>query len=209
MSLFWKARTTRAWWGSQPIWSSKEAYSLPPEFLEATMTRDEFWSFIEEHRDEAAGGELDTDAMFRSLSERMPEEIEAYQRVLDELRNAAYRWDLWAVAYLMNGGCSDDGFEYFRCWLISKGRGAYESALAAPETAARWLGDDEIPECEELLYVGYRAYRQVTGQDPPPTGVIGSPEPAGEPWDEDNLDELAESYPELWERFGWDGSETD
>jgi hypothetical protein len=30
--------------------------------------------------------------------------------------------DQWGAAYLANGGCSDDGFDYFRGWLIGQGR---------------------------------------------------------------------------------------
>ena len=33
----------------------------------------------------------------------------------------AYRHDLWAMGYIVNGGCSDDGFCYFCCWLIGNG----------------------------------------------------------------------------------------
>lgn len=32
-----------------------------------------------------------------------------------------YDWDLWGAAYLINGGASDDGFDYFRGWLLSQG----------------------------------------------------------------------------------------
>ena len=45
--------------------------------------------------------------------ERSPEEIVAFQRVLDELMDESYRADLWGAAYVINGGCSDDGFEDF------------------------------------------------------------------------------------------------
>ncbi|WP_217498085.1 MULTISPECIES: DUF4240 domain-containing protein [Sphingomonas] len=34
----------------------------------------------------------------------------------------SYRWDLWRAAKVAKGGVSDDGFEYFRTWLISRGR---------------------------------------------------------------------------------------
>ena len=40
-------------------------------------------------------------------------EIEAFDRLLYEKIDAAYRWSLWGAAYVINGGCSDDGFEYF------------------------------------------------------------------------------------------------
>ena len=50
--------------------------------------------------------------------------------------NESYRWDLWSAAYLANGGCSGDGFDYFRGWLIGQGRTAYETVLADPDALA-------------------------------------------------------------------------
>ncbi|MFL6076856.1 MAG: DUF4240 domain-containing protein [Mycobacteriales bacterium] len=35
----------------------------------------------------------------------------------------SYQGDLWGAAYLINGGASDDGFDYFRGWLIARTRG--------------------------------------------------------------------------------------
>jgi hypothetical protein len=48
----------------------------------------------------------------------------------------SYRNLLWAAAYLINGGCSDDGFESFRCWLIVQGRTVFERSVADPDTLA-------------------------------------------------------------------------
>ena len=53
------------------------------------------------------------------LSRLEVDEIVAFDRFFLERVNEAYRTDLWEVAYLMNDGCSDDGFDYFRGWLIS------------------------------------------------------------------------------------------
>jgi hypothetical protein len=36
---------------------------------------------------------------------------------------------MWVAAYLMNGGCSDDGFDYFRGWLIAQGRTTLEQVV--------------------------------------------------------------------------------
>jgi Protein of unknown function (DUF4240) len=52
-------------------------------------------------------------------------------------RREAYSWDLWGAAYVVNGGGSDDGFEYFCCWLVSRGREVYESALADSDGLAQ------------------------------------------------------------------------
>jgi len=49
----------------------------------------------------------------------------------------SYRVDLWGAAYLINGGCSDDAFEYFRGWLIVQGRGTYERIVADPPILSR------------------------------------------------------------------------
>jgi hypothetical protein len=48
----------------------------------------------------------------------------------------SYRWDLWGAAYLINGGCSDDGFDYFRGWLLSQGRAIWQATLADPDSLA-------------------------------------------------------------------------
>lgn len=39
-------------------------------------------------------------------------------------------------ADVVHGGASDDGFEYFRCWLISRGRVVYERVLNIPDDLA-------------------------------------------------------------------------
>ena len=46
----------------------------------------------------------------------------------------AYRQELWGAAYLINGGCSDDGFVYFLGWLIAQGRDVYQAALPDPDS---------------------------------------------------------------------------
>ncbi len=54
----------------------------------------------------------------------------------------AFRSDLWAVADIMNGGWSDDGFDYFLGWLVLRGKQAYEAALANPEDVAKGVSPD-------------------------------------------------------------------
>ncbi|MFH9352577.1 DUF4240 domain-containing protein [Kitasatospora sp. NPDC017646] len=46
------------------------------------------------------------------------------------------RWDVWAAAHLIGGGCSDDSFVGFRAGLIAFGRDWYERAADAPESLA-------------------------------------------------------------------------
>ena len=62
----------------------------------------------------------------------------------------AYRWDLWAAAYLIQGGCSDDGFEYFCDWLISLGKHRFEAALRNPDSLAEVIEDEDDEEGREF-----------------------------------------------------------
>src|SRR5947207_6722501 len=93
---------------------------------ELRMDREQFWTLLEETRPLDNNPEAHSDALIRELAKRPPEEIMDFERVFTALIGEAYRRDLWSVAYRINGGCSDDGFDYFREWLIGKGREVFE-----------------------------------------------------------------------------------
>jgi hypothetical protein len=115
----------------------------------------------------------------------------AFDKPLWELLARSYRADLWAAAYIINGGASDDGFDYFRGWLIAQGRSAYEAALAAPDSLAelpavvraQQIGEDLWGE--DILGVAWDAYKAATGEALPRDGVT-APFPDLDPdWDFD------------------------
>lgn len=150
------------------------------------MDKAQFWQLIE---DAKLGGEGDCDAQAdlveSALLKLEPEEIIGFDRILDDLRDAAYRWDLWGAAYLINGGCSYDCFVYFGCWLIMQGQEVYANALNDPDSLADVIEPDFAKaECEPLLYVADSAYKQKTQQE------IPSQVPAGTKWKEDELDAM-------------------
>jgi hypothetical protein len=162
------------------------------------MDETELWQLLERAKDEsggdcAEGAQLLTDW----LAEREPEEIVAFESVVGRLMARSYRWDLWAAAYIINGGCSDDGFDYFRGWLIAQGKEVFYAALADPETLIGVAPEDDVAnmqvECEDMLYVAYDAHERRTGRplstDPVP--LTGEPvDPAGERWDEETVETL-------------------
>ena len=164
-----------------------------------TMDRAGFWKTIADARaganDEAFLGQLE--ARLRALP---PEKIAAFQRHFEELHAASYEWDLWGAAYLIHGGCSDDGFEYFRAWLIAQGEQVYTRAVADPDSLAA-IADPE-GELEELMYVAREAYRARTGAEMPDAFDQGVERPSlGEGWDFDDPTEMATRYPKLAARY--------
>lgn len=160
------------------------------------MDKAQFWQLIEEAK-EKSGADCEAQAKLlqSSLVSLPADEIAAFDRIFNELRAAAYRWDLWGAAYLINGGCSDDGFEYFRWWLIGQGKAMYEAALAAPDNLADLIQDDIVwsdgeVECEDIGYAAMAAYKEKTGQEMPIEGYIQKSEPDGVEWDEEELDAM-------------------
>jgi Protein of unknown function (DUF4240) len=115
-----------------------------------------------------------------------------------------YTWDLWGVAYILNGGCSDDGFEYFRAWVLSRGRSATELARSDPEgfglSVSPDTGPDEM-ECEELMYAGGSAYKTLTGDFGPPRVTPLPAAPSGEEWEE-SIESLRSRFPRLAAHWG-------
>jgi Protein of unknown function (DUF4240) len=70
-------------------------------------------------------GDVDCQAQGGRLTAKLellaPEEIVSFAPHFSRRMAEGYRWDLWGLAYQFNGGCSDDGFVYFRCWLLAAG----------------------------------------------------------------------------------------
>src|SRR4051812_6372068 len=118
-----------------------------------------FWQLIKDSR-ENAGGDLaeQADELTDLLSDLPPGEILGFDRYFRDLLAAAYRWDLWAAAAIINGGCSDDGFEYFRAWLIAQGERVYREVLADPETLVNRVVPDAT-DAESMLYAAGDAYK--------------------------------------------------
>jgi len=181
--------------------------------MEVVVDNKQFWSIIEkssEHIEKssehaASGQDAQVAALRDVLQELTVDEIVSFQRCFDELMIESYHWDLWGAAYVIRGGCSDDGFQDFRSWLISKGESVYSEALRDPETLAAAIvdGDDDC-QFEEFQYVASQVWERKTRKDLSRFPTLDSeyPEsPSGEEWSEEG-DDLERRFPKLWKRFG-------
>jgi hypothetical protein len=166
------------------------------------MNEDVFWDLIERARQSAGNDTEQRSAELEHLLMQLSlEEVKAFDQRYGALLDEAYRWNLWGAAYVMMGGCSDDGFQYFRDWLISEGRERFEAALADPESLADGPVSDE-PELELFGYAASNAYEALGGGEiDREVSEIERDGPAGEPWQED---EVAELFPRLAEAYGFD-----
>ncbi|MEU2619417.1 DUF4240 domain-containing protein [Streptomyces sp. NPDC007157] len=172
------------------------------------MTKQQFWELIAAARNQANDpheSETVARAATSLLAARPVEEIVAAQQVLWDLMAESYTNPLWAAAYVINGGCSDDGFDYFRGWLIAQGREVFERAVADPDALAELpvvqasAADGVDLEGEDVLGIAWDAHVAATG-DQLPADAFTIRYPQLDPawaFDFDDSDEMDRRLPRL------------
>ena len=166
------------------------------------MNFEEFWKIIDTVK---VGTDTNMDAKTEALTKRLQsmdtEAVLSFSHIFDSLMDKAYTWDLWAAAYIIQGGCSDDGFMDFRSSLISMGKEVYEQVVSSPEKLADI--SPSIVNClsfEGFAYPSTTVYKDKSGELPQRSTPCPI-EPTGEPWEEDE-DILQAKYPKLWGKYG-------
>jgi len=155
-----------------------------------------YWAIVEESRS-IEDQEKRLNFLLKCLQELEPEDIIGFYLRTNKLLFDAYTNDLWCAAYIMNDGCSDDGFAYFRCWLIASGKEIYYRALNNPDTLADHLrGDEDDYDFEQFWYLALHAFEKKTG------------ERANAYMDLDSFPYTEAHYPELELNWDEDDSET-
>lgn len=127
------------------------------------MTEEKFWTIIgNSNRGRKLKGCL------TPLSE---EELFGFRYWWMYFYHISYKQDLWAVAYVVLGGCSDDGFDYFRFWLIVQGQKVFYDVLENADTLCDVFSEledpegDDYPEQEDLDYAVQEVLEERTGDE--------------------------------------------
>jgi len=176
--------------------------------VKRVLDREQFWRLIEDSKENSEGDlETQLEWLRNRLSRLTVSEIISFEEHLVELLYESYRTDLWGAAFIINGGCSDDAFDYFRGWLIAQGREVYQKALENPDNLVDFAQPDI--ECEEIRYLATEVYEERTGKDDLAEEItITSPyELKGDfsEWDNGSGDVDKEKakrlYPRLYRRF--------
>ncbi|MCC6411544.1 MAG: DUF4240 domain-containing protein [Saprospiraceae bacterium] len=165
------------------------------------MNKETFWKIMLETNKASGGEPLTQQGLIEiKLDELLGDEIIEFDKIYRELLNDAYDWKLWAAAFIVNGGCSDDCFMDFRGWLIAQGEEIYTKALANPDSLSEI--DNLYGDCEweGFGYLSFTVYEKKTGKEMQISPEINYPsEPKGEEWDENELDNL---LPKLSQKRG-------
>ncbi|WP_067507010.1 DUF4240 domain-containing protein [Actinoplanes sp. TFC3] len=183
------------------------------------MDENEFWTIVEETRaglgDNRDNGEALAGALVHRLAAGPADLVMGFGRRLNRLHDALYRWDVWAAAYLIGDGCSDDSFMDFRAGVIALGPAWYRRVLASPDALADHPvirraaaeDDDEAVFAEPILSVAGEAMEQLTGDEHAYDNIFDEAgedpdqeafaDPAGEEFDFDDDAEMRRRLPRL------------
>jgi hypothetical protein len=95
-----------------------------------------------------------------------PKEIIGFRLRTDKLLFDTYKSNLWCAAYIMNGGSTDGGFDYFRCWIISQGKEVFYNAVANPDSLISQVKEgQETYEFEGFWFVAMNAFLNKTDHE--------------------------------------------
>jgi hypothetical protein len=162
------------------------------------MAEQQFWQIVDAVKIEA-GNKLESrpKLLERKLSKLEPAAIQSFQHRYEILLLEANRWSLWGAAYLMNGGCSDDGFKYFRDWLISEGKTSFKAALANPDSLASFEKRDYF-DLESYGYAALHAHAKKGAGEIDRGFEVELAAPEGTEWEESDLPRL---FPRLAAKY--------
>ncbi len=119
------------------------------------MTKDKFWEVINNARAIAPAleGKPLRESLYKQLLKLSPDELVGFDCAWQEYRRIANSPQLIAAACIINGGTSDDRFDYFKNWLILQGQYVFRQALKDPDALAEFKIPFDDTEWEDCGYL--------------------------------------------------------
>lgn len=159
------------------------------------MDENQFWAIIDRTRQKRTDhlGQPETELtglaenLQTALGELSADDLVEFARCLVKTRTRAYRWDLWAVAAVVNRDVSEHALHEFTGWLIGQGKTFFEAVLADPPKACERIELGMRVGGEGILTAAEEAYEKKTGKPLPDCGMSLPDEPAGDMWEEEDL----------------------
>jgi hypothetical protein len=138
------------------------SFSKSSEILDEKV----YWAIIDRSLKETTNQADQELFLVNEIEKLTPREMIGFRLRTDQLLFDSYTPELWCAAYIISDGCSDGGFEYFRCWLIAQGQTVFHQVKADPDTLINaTVEGKESYEFEGFWYVAMNAFKNKTGQD--------------------------------------------
>ncbi len=170
------------------------------------MTENKFWEIIENSKNAITDKES-AEQIENKLNDLSPAKLVDFYLLMEKYRAMAYKRDLYGAGSLLSGrNLSDDSFWYFTCWLVSRGKQTYQSALNNADSLADLPANLENEYGVDVYFqsycgIVYDIFEFKTGRN--------IYDEAKHQYEKDNdwfgytTDELKLSFPKLWAKYGY------
>ena len=183
--------------------------TIQPEKTAEMLDEEVFWRIIEKSLTSTTNQEAQEQFLISEIEKLTPKQMVGFRLRTDYLLYHTYNSEMWCAGSIMNGGCSDDTFEYFRCWVISRGKDTFYNAKANPDSLIEECVEDaESYDFESFWYVALEAFKRKTGKDLYDyidydnfTTREGSYPQFEFNWQEEDPESMKRICPELYARF--------
>jgi len=130
------------------------------------LDEDTYWALVENSIKETSSQEDQELFLISAIEKLSPKEMIGFRLRTDKLLFDSYNSDLWCADYIISDGATEDEFEYFRCWLISRGKEAFYKTKENPDYLVNLIGDKpETYDFEGFWYVAMNAFKNMTNED--------------------------------------------
>ena len=108
------------------------------------LTREDFWNYIKDARIKYKNNDSKViDYLTEKLKEKTLEEIFSFGIVLDEVMLESYIEKFWCASYILNGETTEESFDFFRLWLISKGEEFFNDVMKNHDSIIKYIDNNE------------------------------------------------------------------
>lgn len=130
------------------------------------LDEETYWTIIEKSLKETKNQEDQELFLTSTLEQLSPKEMIGFRLRTDKLLFDSYTSNLWCANFVISNGKADEGFDYFRCWLISRGKEAYYKTMENPDYLVNLVENEpKIYDFEGFWYVAVEAFKNMTNKD--------------------------------------------
>lgn len=135
---------------------------LPTEKVSEMLAIDLYWQIIENSLDTADSLTEQENNLIKELTLLTAEDIIGFKLRTEYLLYQSYQSDLWCAASIMNEECSEEGFKFFRLWLISQGKEIFTDAMMNTDHLSTYFdegfNEDDLYEFEQFSLIPDKAF---------------------------------------------------
>jgi hypothetical protein len=132
------------------------------EMLDETI----FWNIVDSSVKNTNNQDAQEAFLVKEIEKLTTKQIIGFRLRTDKFLYDTYNSEMWCAGYIMNDGCSDDSFEYFRNWIISRGKEVYYKAKENPDSLiSEFEEGKDYYDFESFWYVALTAFENKTGKN--------------------------------------------